>query len=83
MSSVISPTPLQSQKTHACADSGGDCVAEMAPVFESGLLARQAGQLLTTLGYMFVRLPAFNAHISRHTGELLIAVGKNLTEAAR
>jgi len=83
MSSAISPALLQNQKTYACADADGNLVNRMAPVSERGLFTHQTGQLLATLGCMFVNLPTFNTIISPGTGELLISVGKKLKESAR
>jgi hypothetical protein len=67
---------------NACADanaSGGN----LSLSSERDLLTHQTGQLLTTLGHMFVNLPAFNSHIDQNTGELLISLGKKLKGSAR
>ncbi len=79
MSSNLSTSLVRGRKVHACADA--DCGSIGEPTFSSerDLLARQTGQLLVTLGLMFVNLPAFNGHIDPGTGELLISLGRKLT----
>jgi hypothetical protein len=42
------------------------------------LLARQIGQVLLSLGALFIYLPPFNDHIDENTGQLLISLGRKL-----
>lgn len=45
---------------------------------ERNLVTRQTGSLLVTIGKMFIALPAFNNHIDRNTGKMLIDIGSKL-----
>jgi hypothetical protein len=45
---------------------------------ERNLVTHQTGNLLVTLGKMFIALPAFNTHIDQNTGKMLIDIGKKL-----
>jgi hypothetical protein len=38
----------------------------------------ETGQVLETIGKMFVNIPPFNDHIDQNTGKLLISIGKKL-----
>lgn len=67
------PMKARVQKVYAC--EGTDCGSSC----EHERIAQQTGQLLTTLGHMFVNLPAFNQHINHGTGELLISLGNKLS----
>jgi hypothetical protein len=42
------------------------------------LVPRETGQVLETLGKMFVNIPPFNDHIDQNTGRMLISIGKKL-----
>lgn len=42
------------------------------------LFTHETGQILETLGKMFVNIPPFNDHIDQNTGQMLISIGKKL-----
>jgi len=43
------------------------------------LFARHIGQVLVSLGAVFMYLPPFNDHIDQSTGQLLISLGRKLS----
>ena len=43
------------------------------------LFAHHIGQVLVSLGAVFMYLPPFNDHIDRSTGQLLISIGRKLS----
>ena len=65
------------EKLYACADTTCEVHAPTAS-FERDLFTRQTGQVLLTLGKIFVSVHPFNEHIDRNTGELLISLGNKL-----
>lgn len=49
-----------------------------APTNARALFTHETGQILETLGKMFVNIPPFNDHIDQNTGQMLISIGKKL-----
>ena len=45
------------------------------------LMAYHIGQVLVSLGAVFMYLPPFNNHIDQSTGQLLISLGRKLRAA--
>ncbi len=45
------------------------------------LMAHHIGQVLISLGAVFMYLPPFNNHIDQSTGQLLISLGRKLRAA--
>ncbi len=78
MSNNLSMNLGRARKAYACADADCGPAEEFAPSSGRDLLARQTGQLLVTLGHMFVNMPAFSSHIDPGTGKLLISLGRKL-----
>jgi len=56
--------------------SSSDVSAQPASV--RALFTQETGQVLETIGKMFVNIPPFNDHIDQNTGRLLISIGKKL-----
>ena len=79
MSSNLTSNLVRNQKNYACTDENCGSLANFVAPANRDLLTRQTGQLLVTLGHMFVNLPAFNSHIDQGTGKLLISLGRKLT----
>lgn len=48
-------------------------------VSRRNLFARHIGQVLVSLGAVFMYLPPFNDHIDQSTGQLLISLGRKLS----
>ncbi|MBI5964324.1 MAG: hypothetical protein HY863_12675 [Chloroflexi bacterium] len=67
---------IEKQKSTAYLDSSGTTNAQPATV--RGLFTRETGQILETIGRMFVNIPPFNDHIDQNTGRMLISIGKKL-----
>ena len=66
----------------SCARENASSRADSAmPVSGRDLVTQQTGNLLVTLGKMFITLPAFSNHIDSETGELLINIGRKLKKA--
>ena len=62
-----------------CSNSNAiSCAGPAISAPERNLVTNQTGNLLVTLGKMFITLPAFNNHIDNSTGELLINIGRKL-----
>ena len=53
-------------------------VQTSAPSNVRALFTHETGQVLETIGMMFVNIPPFNDHIDQNTGKLLISIGKKL-----
>lgn len=79
MSNNLPMNLIRGQKAYACTEENCGYAQEPAPSTGRDLIARQTGQLLVTLGHMFVNVPAFSNHIDQSTGELLISLGGKLT----
>jgi hypothetical protein len=67
---------IEKQETTAYADSSNNKDAQ--PTNVRDLFTRETGQVLETLGKMFVNIPPFNDHIDQNTGRMLISIGKKL-----
>ena len=65
------------EKIYACADITCEVQAPAASS-ERDLFTRQIGQVLLTLGKIFVSVHPFNDHIDQDTGQLLISIGNKL-----
>jgi len=48
------------------------------PTNVRALFTHETGQVLETIGKMFVNIPPFNDTIDQNTGKLLISIGKKL-----
>lgn len=51
-----------------------------APASARRLFTHETGQVLETLGRMFMNIPPFNDHIAQNTGRMLISIGKKLKQ---
>lgn len=78
MSNNLSMNLIRDQKAYACSDANCGHAEGPAPSSGRDLIAHQTGQLLLTLGHMFVNMPAFSNHIDPDTGKLLISLGRKL-----
>ena len=58
-----------------------DALHSTIHVSRRNLLAHQIGQVLVSLGAVFIFLPPFNDHIDQSTGQLLISLGRKLRAA--
>lgn len=67
---------IEKQRSTVYPDSSNAVDVQPANVRE--LFTHETGQVLETLGKMFVNIPPFNDHIDRNTGQLLISIGKKL-----
>lgn len=67
---------IEKQKSTIYADSSDSMTVQ--PANARDIFTRQTGQVLETLGRMFVNIPPFNDHIDQNTGQLLISIGKKL-----
>jgi|GEM_PF-1050593 len=73
---------ISKQVVYACIDRGcASPATETQMEAELGLFAQQTGQLLFTLGSVFIGMEPFNQVISRSTGERLISIGRKLKAA--
>jgi len=73
---------IEKQHSTVCMDSSETMDAQTsAPSNVRKLFTRETGQVLETIGKMFVNIPPFNDHIDRNTGQLLISIGKKLKKA--
>ena len=70
---------IEKQKTSTYADSSRSMDSQRStPSNVRTLFTYETGQVLETIGKMFVNIPPFNDHINRNTGQLLISIGKKL-----
>lgn len=53
-------------------------VQPMIQISRRSLLAHYIGQVLVSIGAVFIYLPPFNDHIDQNTGQLLISIGRKL-----
>ena len=67
---------IEKQKSTAYLNSSNATDAQPATVRD--LFTRETGQVLETIGRMFVNIPPFNDHIDQNTGRMLISIGKKL-----
>ncbi|NOT06439.1 MAG: hypothetical protein HOP27_17750 [Anaerolineales bacterium] len=67
---------IEKKKSTAYADSSSS--ADVQPSNVRTLFTHETGQVLETIGKMFVNIPPFNDHIDQNTGKLLISIGKKL-----
>jgi hypothetical protein len=67
---------IEKQETSAYEDSSD--TMDVQPTNVRDLFTYQTGQVLETLGKMFVNIPPFNDHIDQNTGRMLISIGKKL-----
>jgi hypothetical protein len=67
---------IEKQRSTAYPDSSS--AADVQPANVRELFTYETGQVLETIGKMFVNIPPFNDHIDQSTGQLLISIGKKL-----
>jgi hypothetical protein len=67
---------IEKQEMSAYEDSSD--TMDVQPTNVRDLFTYQTGQVLETLGKMFVNIPPFNDHIDQNTGRMLISIGKKL-----
>ena len=67
---------IEKQRSTDYPDSSS--TADVQPVNVRELFTHETGQVLETIGKMFVNIPPFNDHIDQSTGKLLISIGKKL-----
>jgi len=80
MSSQYRTNLIEKQKVYACAEAGYASSDEQTTLSSSAreLFTQETGNVLVTLGNMFVNVPPFNGHIDRNTGNMLISIGRKL-----
>ena len=66
------------EKQRSTADSDLSDPMHTHPGNVRELFTHETGQILETIGKMFVNIPPFNDHIDRNTGQMLISIGKKL-----
>ena len=66
------------EKQRSTADSDMSHNVDAHPGNVRDLFTHETGQILETIGKMFVNIPPFNDHIDRNTGQMLISIGKKL-----
>lgn len=70
---------LEKQQSTTCSDLSATMDVQVSdPTNTRALFARETGQVLETLGKIFVHIPPFNDHINPDTGRMLISIGKKL-----
>jgi len=58
--------------------STSSSTVDTQPTNVRALFTHETGQVLETIGKMFVNIPPFNDTIDQNTGKLLISIGKKL-----